>query len=77
MDTVSDWDREYMKRLGRYKEESHRDAIAAHLERSPNDRLTVARRFCRDQRFWGGWKLREDDPAPFYEIAKRRGLYRP
>jgi hypothetical protein len=66
-----------MRRLGEYKEASHVEAAARHralplvarLERSWA--LYLAGRSAVDH------DRRDDDPARFYELARRRGLYRP
>lgn len=74
---VSEHDRAYMQRLGRYKATSHAEATARHLA------LPLAQRV---QRSWAlfvtrraGARLdaRQDDPSHFYTLARARGLYRP
>lgn len=74
--SVSDWDREYMRRIGRYKHESHQEAIRAHRELPANARLAIARRITADCRAFPTWDHRIDDPSPFYERAKALGMYR-
>ena len=73
---VNERDREYMRRIGAYKNESHAEAQARHLA------LPLAERLRRS------WALYEahrstrsgdpgDDPTPFYDRARALGLYRP
>ncbi|HYC49482.1 MAG TPA: hypothetical protein VEB19_00105 [Gemmatimonadaceae bacterium] len=74
---VSEKDREYMRRIGVYKELSHRQAHAEHLALSMDERL---------RRSWElYWRYRElvrrddpeDDPAKFYERARQLGMCDP
>jgi hypothetical protein len=73
---VSEWDREYMRRLGRYKADSHREALEAHLARSGRERLEVAFAMMLAGPAFPGMMAREDDPTPLYDRARRLGLYR-
>jgi hypothetical protein len=74
---VSERDREVMRRIGEAKAVSHREAAARHRALPVADRLGrswalyVAGRASRTA------KPREDDPTPFYDRARRLGLYRP
>lgn len=72
---VSEHDREYFRRIGEFKAESHRDAIARHQRRSPNERLIISadmtRRFCHHPL----WNRADDAPEKFYERARALGLY--
>lgn len=74
---ASDSDREYMRRIGVYKELSHREAQAEHLALSLDERLR--RSWCLYQRF--RHRVRrddaQDDPTPFYDKAREIGLYQP
>jgi hypothetical protein len=73
--SISDREREYMRRIGAAKAASHADATARH------------RALPLDERLRRSWELylrgratahiRDDDPTPFYERARRLGLYRP
>ena len=74
---VSERDRAYMRRLGEYKEASHREALESHLA------LPIAERL---ERSWQLYELfrgerpeaeRGEDPLEFYEKARRLGLYVP
>jgi hypothetical protein len=72
--TVSDKDREYMRRLGAYKALSHREAHAEHLATPLNER------FRRSWRLYERYHHRvrhesHDDPTPFYDRARELGLY--
>lgn len=72
---VSDRDREYLRRLGELQDEEHAAAVEAHLALSLDERL--ARSVSLMQRFLGSVSPSADDPTPFYERARRLGLYRP
>jgi hypothetical protein len=72
---ASERDREQFRRIGAAKAESHAEALAAHLALPLHERLERS------------WELylrfrdpdappRDDDPTPFYERARARGLYR-
>jgi negative regulator of sigma E activity len=75
--TVSDKDREYMRRIGAYKELSHREAQAEHLA------LSLDERFRRSWRLYERYRDRvrrddpQDDPTAFYRRARELGLYEP
>lgn len=74
--SVSERDREYMRRIGEAKAASHADAAAAQRALALAERL---------QRSWSLYLAcrstirddRDDDPRPFYERARALGLYRP
>jgi hypothetical protein len=76
--TVPDRDREFMRRIGVHKAEAHADAASKHRESSLAARL---------ERSWALYLATrssarlagapDDDPSPFYERARARGLYRP
>jgi hypothetical protein len=73
---VSEADREYFRRIGRYKEESHAAAQAAHLALPPLERLRRSFAFSAQWRTRANLTARHDDPSPFYERARALGLYR-
>ncbi|MCC7074203.1 MAG: hypothetical protein IT383_23030 [Deltaproteobacteria bacterium] len=74
---VSEQDRDYMRRLGEAKASSHVDTTSEHLRLPPIERLR--RSFALSAALRGGANLaaRVDDPSPFYEMARARGLYDP
>jgi hypothetical protein len=75
---VSEHDREYMRRIGRWKHESHALALAQHLALSGTERLVTSVAWTRANTGLPTWRLRTDDcPERFYERAKELGLYRP
>lgn len=74
--TVSDKDREYMRRLGVYKELSHREAQAEHLSLSLDERLRRSWRLYQRYRHLVR-RDDQDDPTPFYDRARELGLYEP
>jgi hypothetical protein len=71
---VSDRDREFMRRIGEYKDASHRDAQARHLAKTLSERLARSWQLYLDGRATAIAR-REDDPTPFYERARALGLY--
>jgi hypothetical protein len=72
---VSEQERDYMQRLGEFQAQGHADALAAHLALPRSERL--ARSFALMRQFLTSARPRNDDPTPFYERARRLGLYRP
>ncbi|HKS92760.1 MAG TPA: hypothetical protein VJQ83_12580 [Tepidiformaceae bacterium] len=75
---ASEWDKEYMRRIGRYKAESHRLATEEHLRRPPNERLMRSFAWARANYGLPSWSRRDtDNPGAIYEVAKRIGCYRP
>lgn len=72
---ISHEDAAYMQRIGEIKRQSHKDASREHLALSLEERL---------RRSWelsvasGATKAtRDDDPTPFYDLARSLGLYTP
>lgn len=72
-------DRAYFRALGRFKYESHLDALRSHLARSGKERLVRAISFVVDgPHFDPQHPVADDDhPEELYERARRLGLYRP
>lgn len=77
MPPVSDRDREYMRRIGAYKEASHLEASEQHLALSIGERLARSWALYLAFRSSASTDRRDDDPSQFYERARRLGLYRP
>lgn len=73
--SVSERDRDYMRRLGDFQAQGHADALAAHLALPPSQRL--ARSIALMRQFIASTPARNDDPSAFYDRARRLGLYRP
>lgn len=72
---VSERDREQFRRIGEYKDATHREAMAEHLALSLAERL--ARSWALYVRFRTESPDRsEDDPAQLYARARRLGLIR-
>jgi len=74
---VSERDRDFMRKLGQYKRVSHEDAAALHRALPLEERLRRSWELYLAGRESARLSAREDDPSPFYERARRRGLYRP
>lgn len=77
MARVSDREREYMRRIGEYKEASHREAQERHLALPIEERLKRSWALYLAGRSTASLDRRDDDPSPFYERAKALGLYKP
>jgi hypothetical protein len=73
--TVSGSDRRFMERIGRYKAASHVSATARHLALPVAERLQRSWDLYRSYRSASTTRNRRDDPSPFYERARRLGLY--
>jgi hypothetical protein len=74
---VSKRDRAYMARLGQYKAASHAEATARHQALSLAQRLQRSWELFLTRRGTARLDSRDDDPSPFYDLARARGLYRP
>lgn len=74
---VSERDREHLRRLGEYKQASHAEAAARHRALPILERLERSWALYIAGRAAVADDRRDDDPARFYELARRRGLYRP
>ena len=73
---VSEREREYMRRLGALKEESHQEAAAAHARVPVSERLRRSWALYEANRASARLEERQDDPSPFYDRARALGLYR-
>ena len=73
--SVSERDRTFMRRIGRYKAESHADALADHLSLSLSERLARGWQLYLAGRSSGSTDTRLDDPGPLYMRARELGLY--
>jgi hypothetical protein len=71
---VSEHDRAFMARVGRYKAESHAEAQARHRALPLDERLLRSWQLYRAGRAAGASPDRDDDPSPFYDRARARGL---
>jgi hypothetical protein len=71
---VSKQDRAFMARVAAYKAESHAEAQARHLELPLDERLRRSWELYLAGRVAGDWRERDDDPSPFYDRARARGL---
>ncbi|KKL97763.1 hypothetical protein LCGC14_1831130 [marine sediment metagenome] len=72
---VSSGDRSFMRRIGRYKAASHGAAAARHLALPVTDRLQRSWDLYLTYRSSQTIGTRRDDPSPFYERARRLGIY--
>ena len=74
---VSERDRDVFRRIAAAKAASHAEASARHMALSVDDRLRASWRLYLESRSATATPIDDDDPSPFYETAKARGLYRP
>jgi hypothetical protein len=75
--SVDERERDHLRRIGEYKAASHREAEARHLALSLSERLARSWQLYLEGRSEAALDGRDDDPSPFYEKARARGLYRP
>lgn len=75
--TVSAGDREFMRRIGAAKAESHAEAAARHRALPLRERLRWSWALYLCGRSTLVAAERDDDPTPFYDRARALGLYRP
>ncbi len=74
---VSQRDRDLMRKLGEYKRASHDAAAAQHRALPIDQRLRRSWELYLSGRESARVSAHDDDPSPFYERARARGLYRP
>lgn len=76
---ASERDRAYFRRLGRFEQESHDEALAEHMRRPGRERLLYALQMMLDRAYFGPRfpSADEDNPAALYDRARRLRLYRP
>ena len=74
---VSEHDREYFRKLARWKQEGHEEALREHLARRPFDRLAAGIALMLSGPFFETDPHELEGPSRFYEKAKELGLYRP
>lgn len=75
--SVSEKDKKYFERIGAAKAESHAEATREHLARTLDERLARSWEIYLANRDVARDLERVDDPSPFYERARKLGLYRP
>jgi hypothetical protein len=73
---ASDRDKQYFERIGALKEASHSRAAKAHQSLSLDERLSRSWALYLVHRTTAELARRDDDPSPFYDRARRLGLYR-
>ena len=72
---ASDADMDYMRRLGEFKAQSKRDALAEHRALTVRERIQRGIEFAR-RRPPLTERRKEDDLAAFFERARQLGLYK-
>lgn len=73
--SVRNEERDYFRRIAEAKRRSHEEAERAHLAESLRER--IRRSFELSLACMRGSARRDDDPSPFYDRARRLGLYKP
>jgi hypothetical protein len=72
---VSDRDRRHFERIGSAKAASHAEATERHRALTLEQRLHESWQLYLRHRDEVDVSKRDDDPSPFYERARRLGLY--
>lgn len=72
--TVSERDREHFRRIGRWKAESHADALRAHLALPIAARLERSVAWTIAERPGWAWPIPAEPPKRMWERARRLGL---
>jgi hypothetical protein len=75
--TVSEKDRDYMRRLGKFMDEVNAEELAEHLARPIEERVDESERHYRRGLGWARPSKTPKELAALYERAHRLGLYRP
>jgi hypothetical protein len=70
-------ERDFMRRIGRFKAASHAEAAARHRALPLRERLRRSWHLHLAGRSRARAVDHDDDPSRFYELARRLGLYHP
>ncbi|MGE3075443.1 MAG: hypothetical protein AB7N24_16930 [Dehalococcoidia bacterium] len=73
---VSAADKDYMRRLGEFKEAANREALERHRALTVNERLEASLRLTRRGPYFSPAHEDNEDLAAFFARAKRLGLYK-
>jgi hypothetical protein len=78
MPKVTERDREHMRKLGRWKHESHAEALREHLALSGTERLAAAvQLMVHGPHFTPVQPKKQiENPSALHDCARRLGLYR-
>jgi hypothetical protein len=73
---VSERDKEYMRKIGRYKAEANAERLRRHLELPMAERFRASIRLSRPHRSHESLRnhIEQDDPAPLYQRARKLRL---
>ena len=75
--TITEKDREYMRRLGEFKAETNADRLRQHLARSGRERLAISERMSRRGFGYANIAKRSpDEPWKLHERARELGIYK-
>jgi hypothetical protein len=73
---VSDWDREYFRRIGEFERQNAEDELRRHLALSLIERIHASERMSKHWARFARDDRASDRPEEFYDRARRLGLYR-
>lgn len=73
---ASQYDLDYMRRLGEFKAWSKREALGSHRALPLDERLEAGLRLARRGAYFRPPRRDDEDLGAFFERAKRLGLYR-
>lgn len=73
---ASDRDKAYFERIGAIKDALHQETTQRHRSLPLSERLTRSWALYLTHRSQKGLAQRDDDPSPFYDRARRLGLYK-
>ena len=73
---VSEKDRDYFRRLGKWKADVNAEELAKHLALPSRERILRSEQLNRKTLAWANQSGPEEEPRCLYERARRLGLYR-
>jgi hypothetical protein len=76
VERASERDREYFRRLGKWKAEVNAEALREHLSLPALERIRRSERLHKGSIGWANTKHKEPEPRSILDEAKRLGLYR-
>lgn len=74
---ASERDREYFRRLGRWKDAVNAEDLREHLALPGHERVRRSELLYRNSAGWANTGFPEQEPRSIFELARKLGLYRP
>lgn len=71
---ASEYDQDYMRRLGEFKARTKRESLAEHLSLSINERLLRSEQLAKRDPARDAARAQQDDLASFFRRARELGL---